>query len=94
MPIKVAVLKEVRPEERRVAMVPAVVDRLLKLGTELYMQTGAGDASKLPDAAFRNVTFVSDPQRLVSDADVVLAVHGHGQALKELGAESGLAVAA
>ena len=74
MPIKVAVLKEVRPEERRVAMVPAVVDRLLKLGTELYMQTGAGDASKLPDSAYRNVTFVSDPQRLVSDADVVLAV--------------------
>jgi NAD(P) transhydrogenase subunit alpha len=74
MPIKVAVLKEVRPEERRVAMVPAVVDRLLKLGTELYIQTGAGDASKLPDSAYRNVTFVSDPQRLVSDADVVLAV--------------------
>ena len=74
MPIKVAVLKEVRPEERRVAMVPAVVDRLLKLGTELYMQTGAGDASKLPDSAYRNVTFVPDAQRLVSDADVVLAV--------------------
>ena len=35
MPIKVAVLKEVRPEERRVAIVHAVVNRLLKRGTEL-----------------------------------------------------------
>ena len=49
MPVKIAVLKENRPNERRVAMVPAVADKLIKLGAEIHMQTGAGDAVKLPD---------------------------------------------
>jgi NAD(P) transhydrogenase subunit alpha len=31
MPVKIAVLKETRADERRVALVPAVVDRLVKL---------------------------------------------------------------
>jgi NAD(P) transhydrogenase subunit alpha len=74
MPVKIAVLKETRPNERRVAMVPAVADKLTKLGAQIQMQSGAGDAVKLPDSAFRNVTFVADPLQLVADADVVVAV--------------------
>ena len=38
------------------------------------MQSGAGDAVKLPDSAFRDVTFVPDGSDLVRDADIVLAV--------------------
>lgn len=74
MSVKIAVLKETRPNERRVAMVPAVADKLAKLGAEIHMQSGAGDAVKLPDSAFKNVTFAANPQGLVSDADIVLAV--------------------
>lgn len=74
MPVKIAVLKETRPHERRVAMVPAVADKLIKLGAEIAMQSGAGDAVKLPDAAFKNLSFAANPQGLVSDADIVLAV--------------------
>lgn len=74
MPVKIAVLKENRPNERRVAMVPAVADKLAKLGAQIQMQCGAGDAVKLPDSAFRNVTFAADPLQLVADADVVVAV--------------------
>lgn len=74
MPVKIAVLKETRPNERRVALVPAVADKLVKLGAELHMQSGAGNAVKLPDSAFKNVTFAANPQGLVSDADIVLAV--------------------
>jgi NAD(P) transhydrogenase subunit alpha len=74
MSVKIAVLKETRPNERRVAMVPAVADKLTKLGAEIHMQSGAGDAVKLPDSAFKNVNFAANPQGLVSDADVVLAV--------------------
>jgi NAD(P) transhydrogenase subunit alpha len=55
-------------------MVPAVADKLTKLGAQIQMQSGAGDAVKLPDSAFRNVTFVADPLQLVADADVVVAV--------------------
>ena len=74
MPVKIAVLKETRPNERRVAMVPAVADKLAKLGAELHMQSEAGLAVKLPDSAFKNVTFAANPQGLVSDADIVLSV--------------------
>ncbi|HTE41377.1 MAG TPA: NAD(P) transhydrogenase subunit alpha [Steroidobacteraceae bacterium] len=74
MPVKIAVLKETRPNERRVAMVPAVADKLAKLGAEIHMQSGAGDAVKLADAAFKSVTIASDVNSLVRDADVVVAV--------------------
>jgi len=74
MSVKIAVLKETRPHERRVAMVPAVAEKLTKLGAEIRMQSGAGDAVKLPDAAFKNAAFVTDPIELVRDADIVVAV--------------------
>lgn len=74
MPVKIAVLKETRPNERRIAMVPAVADKLVKLGAQIHIQSGAGNAVKLPDSAFKNVSFVDDALTLVRDADIVLAV--------------------
>ena len=74
MPVKLAVLKESRPNERRVAMVPAVADKLAKLGVEVHIQSGAGDAVKLPDSAFKTAKFSSDPRALVADADIVVGV--------------------
>jgi hypothetical protein len=43
MYVNVAVLKETQPHERRVALVPSVVPKLIKLGAKLHMQTGAGE---------------------------------------------------
>src|SRR5262245_27983302 len=74
MTVKIAVLKETRAHEKRVALVPAVAEKLLKLGAEVHMQAGAGDAVKLPDSAFKNVKFSADPIELVRDADVVASV--------------------
>jgi NAD(P) transhydrogenase subunit alpha len=74
MYVNIAILKETRPHERRVALVPSVVPKLIKLGAKLHMQSGAGDAIKLCDAAFKDVAFIDDRRVLVSDADVVLAV--------------------
>ena len=74
MYVNVAVLKETQPHERRVALVPSVVPKLIKLGAKLHMQTGAGHAIKLADAAFKDVAFIVDRKDLVADADVVLAV--------------------
>ena len=74
MPVKIAVLKETRAHERRVALVPIVADKLSKLGAQIAMQSGAGDAVKLPDRAFKNVAFMDDARELVREADVVLAV--------------------
>src|SRR5271168_3038778 len=74
MYVDVAVLKEARPHERRVALTPSVAPRLIKLGGKLRMQTGAGQSIKLADAAFEGVVFMEDRKALVADADVVLAV--------------------
>jgi NAD(P) transhydrogenase subunit alpha len=74
MYVNVAVLKETQPHERRVAMVPSDVAKLTKLGAKLHMQSGAGDAVKLGDEAFKDVVFIDDRRTLVADADVVLAV--------------------
>jgi NAD(P) transhydrogenase subunit alpha len=72
--VNVAVLKETRPHERRVALVPAVAEKLVKLGARLHMETGAGNAVALPDGAFKDVVFVDDRKALVAVADVVLCV--------------------
>ena len=74
MAIKIAVLKETRPGEQRVAMVPSVIDRLTRLGVQVAVQSGAGNAVKLPDAAFKSATCIADTAHLVGDADIVLAV--------------------
>ncbi len=74
MYVNVAVLKETQPLERRVALVPSVAPKLIKLGAKLHMEAGAGDAIELPDGAFKDVAIVQDRCKLVADADVVLAV--------------------
>jgi NAD(P) transhydrogenase subunit alpha len=74
MYVNVAVLKETQPHERRVALVPSVAEKLIKLGAKLHMESGAGDAIKLTDSAFKDVAIVKDRRTLVADADVVLAV--------------------
>ena len=74
MYVNVAVLKETRAHERRVALTPDVAGKLIKLGAKLHMQSGAGDAIKLADSAFKDVVFMDDRRALVADADVVLSV--------------------
>ena len=74
MYVNVAVLKETQPHERRVALVPSVAEKLIKLGGKLHMEAGAGEAIKLADTAFRDVSILADRHQLVADADVVLSV--------------------
>jgi NAD(P) transhydrogenase subunit alpha len=50
--MKVAVLKETRPGEQRVALVPAGVKSLIKSGLEVAVETGAGKASFIDDKEY------------------------------------------
>jgi len=74
MYVNVAVLKETQPHERRVALVPSVVPKLIKLGGRLHLQSDAGLAVRLTDDAYHDVAIASDRLAMVRDADVVLAV--------------------
>jgi H+-translocating NAD(P) transhydrogenase subunit alpha len=73
MAVKIAVPKESRPNERRVALVPVVAAKLQKLGAELHLEAGAGDAALIPDAAYIKAA-VTVGASAVSSADVVLRV--------------------
>lgn len=50
--MKVAVLKETYPGERRVALVPASIPALAKAGAEVVVESGAGSAAGFPDAEY------------------------------------------
>ena len=58
MPVKITALKETRPNENRVALVPSVAKRLQKLGIELNLAAGAGEAARQ-----RLPAPVSEPRR-------------------------------
>ncbi len=74
MYVNIAVLKETQAHERRVALVPAVTAKLIKLGAKLHMQSGATTTINLAESCFNDVVFVEDRTTMVRDADVVLAV--------------------
>ncbi len=75
--MKVAVLKETRAGERRVALVPQGVKALLKAGLEVTIQTGAGLASSVPDAEYKEAgaTIAASAAEALRDAGMVLAVN-------------------
>lgn len=74
--MKIAIPKERRAQERRVAATPDTVKKLIALGAEVTVEAGAGLASRFSDAAFTSAgaTIVSDLPALLGDADVVLKV--------------------
>src|SRR5215831_15812238 len=80
--MKVAVLKETAPGERRVALVPEMVGRLKGAGLDVLVESGAGEAAWFDDAAYAeaDATIVSRPE-LVSAADIILTVTRPDQAL-------------
>src|SRR2546421_1446114 len=50
--MKVGVPKETAPGERRVALVPELVSRLVPTGFEVLVERGAGEAASFPDSAY------------------------------------------
>ena len=53
--MKVAVVKENAPGERRVALVPETVPKLTKVGAEVLVESGAGAAAWFPDSVYADV---------------------------------------
>jgi NAD(P) transhydrogenase subunit alpha len=50
--MRIGVVRETAPGERRVALVPETVGRLAKSGNEIVVERGAGDASSFPDRMY------------------------------------------
>ena len=73
--MKVAVVKEGAPGERRVALVPEAVPKLKQAGLEVLVEKGAGDSAWFPDGMYEaaGATIVTSDE-LYSAADVILTV--------------------
>jgi NAD(P) transhydrogenase subunit alpha len=52
MPLLIGVPKETAPLERRVALVPETVGRLVQGGAQVVVEHGAGEAAFFPDASY------------------------------------------
>lgn len=74
--MKIAVAKEIEVGERRVALVPDTVARLVKKGLEVVVEAGAGDRSFFFDDAYEaaGAKIVSDTATLWGEADILLKV--------------------
>jgi NAD(P) transhydrogenase subunit alpha len=76
-PQVIGVPAETAPGEKRVATVPEVVEKLVKLGFKVVVQAGAGDASNFSDDAYRaaGAEIAADAAALWAAADIVFKVN-------------------
>jgi NAD(P) transhydrogenase subunit alpha len=72
--MRVAVPKEIRDGEKRVALVPDVINKLTKLGYEVVIESGAGVHAQATDDLFTAAGATVKSGNVISDADVVLSV--------------------
>ena len=76
--MKIGVPKEIHAGERRVATTPEVAQQLIKLGFEVAVQSGAGDASSYSDKAYAEAgcDIATTAADVWSGADIILKVRG------------------
>ncbi len=74
MGIKIGVVKEHAPGERRVALVPEVAKKLIGKGAEIILESGAGIAAGFLDEAYGASKIVKSSKAVASASDVLLHV--------------------
>jgi alanine dehydrogenase len=73
--MKVGVVKEIKPDEYRVALTPAGARELVEGGHDVLVEAGAGDGSSFPDDAYRAVgASLASAEEVWGDADLLLKV--------------------
>ncbi len=72
----IAIPRETRPEERRVAATPHSVGKLSKLGYRVVVESGAGQAACFSDDMYQSAgaTIAAERDHLWSEAEIVLKV--------------------
>lgn len=75
-----AVPKETHPGEKRVALIPASLAALQKVGFKIQVETGAGEAAGHPDSAYqaKGAQIVTSRAELFGQAEVVAMVRTAG----------------
>ncbi|MCX7239147.1 MAG: Re/Si-specific NAD(P)(+) transhydrogenase subunit alpha [Burkholderiales bacterium] len=75
-PQRIGVTREIFPGEKRVATVPEVVEKLVKLGFAVSVETGAGDAANFADETYvaAGAQIVDSAAKLWAECDIVFKV--------------------
>jgi H+-translocating NAD(P) transhydrogenase subunit alpha len=78
MPLMIGVPREVFPGEKRVATVPEVVEKLIKLGFSVAIESGAGEAANFNDETYRaaGAQIIDGAAKLWAASDIVFKVRG------------------
>ena len=73
--MKIGVVKERAPNERRVALVPDALKSLIAAGAEILVEQGAGDSAAIPDRLYSDAgARIVARDELYKDADVIARV--------------------
>ena len=74
--MKLLVLKENHPSEKRVALTPEVVSKYQKLGVEVFIEAKSGEKSAISDEAFEKsgAKILSDITQILPEIDVIISV--------------------
>jgi NAD(P) transhydrogenase subunit alpha len=72
--MRIAVPKEIREGEKRVALVPDIINKLTRLGYEVSIESGAGIHAQAMDDDFKSAGASVVNGDVLKDADVVLSV--------------------
>ena len=72
--MRIAVPREIKSGEKRVALVPDIISKLTKAGLEVVIETGAGVAAQYSDKQFSDAGAQVKSTDVLADADVVLSV--------------------
>src|SRR5262249_52984703 len=80
--MRLAVPKETREGEARVAATPESVKKFKALGLEVVVEAGAGSGAKIADADYSaaGAMIAPDAASTFKDADIVLKVRGPSRA--------------
>jgi len=80
--MKLAILKERRSGEARVAATPESIKKLKTLGLDVLVEAGAGAAARISDKDFEAAGAVVTPDagQMLSEADIVFSVRGPSDA--------------
>jgi NAD(P) transhydrogenase subunit alpha len=72
--MRIAVPKEIRDGEKRVALVPDIINKLTRLGYEVSIESGAGNHAQAMDEDFKSAGASIINGDVLKGADVVLSV--------------------
>src|SRR3954468_20552906 len=73
--MKIGVVKEIKPDEYRVALTPAGARELVQRGHDVLVEAGAGEGSSFPDDAYGPVgPSLASVEDVWADAELLLKV--------------------